>query len=311
MRYTLVRTATFSGVGLHSGARITMRVAPAPAGAGIVFNRSDVPAGFGIVRARYDQVADTQLCTKLANAHGVSVGTVEHLMAALGGCGIHDATITLDGPEVPVMDGSSRAFVARFAAIGVRPVGPAPQAVRILAPVCVESEGRRASLTPAEGIEGLEIRFAIDFADAAVGRQDVRLAMVGDAFARELAECRTFGRLAEVESLRRLGLARGGSLDNAVVIDGGRVLNPGGLRRPDEFVRHKALDALGDLTLASAPIIGVYHGHKAGHEMTNRLLRALFDRPEAWTMVPQPAAGALRLPDWRSVAMADEERLAV
>jgi UDP-3-O-[3-hydroxymyristoyl] N-acetylglucosamine deacetylase len=291
---------------MHGGQPATLRVEPAEPGDGVRFLRSDAPRGTGWVEARHDAVVDTRLCTKLANRHGVSVGTVEHLMAALSGCGVADATVVLDGPEVPIMDGSARAFVEGFAEAGLVATAPSRRAIRLLRTVGVEKDGKRAALEPASAFS---LRFAIDFADPAIGRQDVDLAMTGNAFAEELADCRTFGHLAEVEQLRRLGLARGGSLENAIVVDRGRVLNPGGLRRWDEFVRHKALDAVGDLALAGAPILARFVGHKAGHEMTNLLLHALFAQPDAWDWVEAPA-DAMRLTAALPAAPV-EERLAV
>ena len=210
----------------------------------------------------------------------MSVGTVEHLMAALAGCGISDALIELDGPEVPIMDGSSAAFVDAFADTGVISLGQPLAAIRLLKPVAVFLGGRYAELSPADRFE---ISFRIDFEDRAIGVQKREIAMVNGAFVEELSDCRTFGRLSEVEQLRAAGLARGGNLTNAIVVDKGRVLNPEGLRRPDEFVRHKMLDAVGDLALAGAPIIGRYTADKAGHEITNLLLRELFSRTDAWT----------------------------
>ncbi|MEM8759129.1 MAG: UDP-3-O-acyl-N-acetylglucosamine deacetylase [Pseudomonadota bacterium] len=295
MRFTLANTAIFRGVGLHSGRTVTAKVLPAMPGTKIVFERVDTALGTGRIPARYDMVSDTQLCTKLENAHGVSVGTVEHLMAALAGSGVADARVVLDGPEVPIMDGSARAFVEGFQKAGLVATGETPQAIEVLKPVEVMRDGRRAALLPSEGASGLSIRFLIDFADRAIGHQEIEIGMAGTVFAEELAECRTFGHLAEVEQLRQLGLARGGSLENAIVVDRGRVLNPTGLRRQDEFVRHKALDAIGDLALAGAPIHGVYEGERAGHEMTNLLLRALFDDPESWRL-HRDAEGAMRLP---------------
>lgn len=277
MHSSLSRQIEFRGTGLHGGQPVKMTVRPAAAGHGIVFHRTDVSDG--LVPARYDLVSDTRLCTKLTNDHGVSIGTVEHLMAALAGCGISDALIELDGPEVPIMDGSASDFVDAFVDTGIVELGPPLVAIRILAPVRVESEGRVAELAPADRFE---MRFAIDFDDAAIGEQRHEMTLVNGAFVEELSDCRTFGRLAEVEYLRSIGLARGGNLTNAIVIDGARVLNPEGLRRPDEFVRHKMLDAVGDLALAGAPIIGRYSAEKAGHEVTNLLLRKLFATPEAW-----------------------------
>lgn len=278
--------AVFNGVGLHGGQSVTMQILPAPAGQGVVFRRTDLPAGTGDIAARWDNVVDTRLCTRLGNAHGASVGTVEHVMAALAGCGIGDALVLLNGPEAPIMDGSSAPFVEGLLRAGLADTGQPARGVRILAPVAVEEEGKRAALLPAGGFG---MRFSIDFDDPAIGAATRELRLTGDAFVTELADCRTFGHLSEVEQLRAHGLGRGGSLQNAIVVDRGRILNPEGLRRPDEFVRHKMLDAVGDLALAGAPIIGRFEAHRGGHEMTNRLLHALFARPDAWRWEPLSA----------------------
>lgn len=280
MRRTLSKDVEFEGVGLHGGKPVRMTVSPAPSGAGIAFLRVDVPMEHQKIPARYDLVTDTQLCTKLTNSHGVSVGTVEHVMAAIAGCGIHDALIALDGPEVPIMDGSASPFVRGMTQAGfVEQLGTV-RAIRILRPIVFEDGDKRAALLPADQ---LEIDFSISFEDEAIGEQQHGLSMVNGAFVSELSDCRTFGHLHEVEHLRAMGLAKGGGLHNAIVVDQGRVLNPEGLRRPDEFVRHKMLDAVGDLALAGAPIIGRYEGFKAGHGLTNQLLRVLFDQRDAWT----------------------------
>lgn len=280
MRRTLSKDVEFEGVGLHGGKPVRMTISSAPSGAGIAFLRVDVPLEQQKVPARYDLVTDTQLCTKLSNADGVSVGTVEHIMAAIAGCGICDALITLDGPEVPIMDGSSAPFVQAMTEAGFTEQLGTTRAIRILKPIVYEDGEKRAALLPADR---LEMDFSISFEDKAIGEQQHGLTLVNGAFVSELSDCRTFGHLHEVEYLRSLGLAKGGGLHNAIVVDQGRVLNPEGLRRPDEFVRHKMLDAVGDLALAGAPIIGRYEGDKAGHGLTNQLLRKLFDTPNAWT----------------------------
>jgi UDP-3-O-[3-hydroxymyristoyl] N-acetylglucosamine deacetylase len=272
-------SVVFNGVGLHGGQAVTMQVGPAPAGHGILFRRTDLALGTGDIPARWDHVVDTRLCTRLGNEHGASVGTVEHLMAALAGCGITDALVSLAGPEVPIMDGSAAPFVAALLGAGIVETGRPCRAIRIRDNVVVEQDGKRAELAPANRFE---MAFAIEFDDPAIGTQRHALPLVDGAFVAELGDCRTFGHLGEVEQLRAMGLARGGSLQNAIVVDRGRVLNPEGLRRPDEFVRHKMLDAVGDLALAGAPLVGRFIAHRGGHEMTNRLLRALFARPEAW-----------------------------
>jgi UDP-3-O-[3-hydroxymyristoyl] N-acetylglucosamine deacetylase len=292
MQTTLKSAITLVGTGLHSGRPVRMTLRPADSG-GIRFRRVDVTDRDNVVPARYDHVNDTRLSTGLANSAGVTVSTVEHLMAAFAGCGVHNAIVDLDGPEVPIMDGSARRFVGAILRVGLRETDARLRAIEILVPVRHEEGGAMAELLPAPE---LSIAFEIDFPGTAIGRQDGALGMANGAFLRELADCRTFCRLAEVEAMQSAGLALGGSLENAIVVDGMRILNPGGLRRADEFVRHKMLDALGDLALAGAPIIGAYRAVRGGHATTNRLLRRLFDTPGAWRLVNVDTRRAARLP---------------
>ena len=276
---TLKSPRSITGVGLHSGAEVTLNLLPAPADHGILFRRTDVTGETGDVLARWDRVSDTRLCSALANDQGVSIGTVEHLMAALAGCGIDNAIVELNGPEVPVMDGSAEPFVALIRAAGVVDQGVARRVIRVLKPITVETAQGRAELHPSAVFS---LDFEIDFDTDAIRHQHLKLGIVNGAFCKELANARTFGFLHEVEYLQKNGLARGGSLDNAIVIDGDRVMNADGLRRDDEFVRHKALDAVGDLYLAGSQIIGAYRGLRAGHALNNALLCALFADPDAW-----------------------------
>jgi len=292
MRTTLKREISLVGAGLHSGRPARLVLRPTDAG-GIRFHRVDIRDRDNVIPARWDAVSDTTLCTRLTNAAGVSISTVEHLMAAFAGTGVTDAVVDIDGPEVPIMDGSAVRFSAEIFKAGLRRLEVPARAIRILRPVRVEENGASAELRPADGFS---IDFAIDFADAAIGRQEKTLDMANGAFARELADCRTFCRRADVDAMQAAGLALGGSLDNAVVVEGDRVLNSGGLRRRDEFVRHKMLDALGDLALAGAPIIGAYSGVRAGHGVTNQLLRALFADLHAFEVVPLDAEAAASLP---------------
>ena len=292
MQRTLKGTVRFAGIGLHQGRVVRMAVHPASADYGIWFRRTDRD-GDALIPARWDAVTATTLCTEIGNAAGARVSTVEHLMAALAGTGIHNALIEIDGPEVPILDGSSAGFVAAFLKRGLRLLDAPVRAIEVLQPVAVEHAGARAALVPADG---LEIDFGIEFPDAAIGRQALRLDMANGAFVRELADSRTFCRQADIEAMQAAGLARGGSMQNAVVVDGARILSPGGLRHRDEPVRHKMLDVLGDLALAGAPILGRYSGHRAGHAMTNRVLAALFARRDAWRMVTCDAGRAARLP---------------
>jgi UDP-3-O-[3-hydroxymyristoyl] N-acetylglucosamine deacetylase len=291
---TIKSSATFDGTGLHSGAPVRLEICPAPMGHGIVFERSDITSGEARIPAIWDAVTPSKLCTLIENADGVSVSTIEHVMAALAGCGIRNALVRIDGPEVPILDGSAAPFVAGILEQGILQQGGALRGLRILRAVEVRDGDAVARLEP--GRDTLEIDFEIDFADAAIGHQEKRLNMANGAFLRELMDSRTFCRQADVDFMRANGLALGGTMENAVVVDGDRVLSPGGLRHADEAVRHKMLDALGDLALAGAPILGRYIGHRAGHAMTNRLLRALFADPAAFAWVDLTPAEASVLP---------------
>ncbi|MEO1688132.1 MAG: UDP-3-O-acyl-N-acetylglucosamine deacetylase [Pseudomonadota bacterium] len=281
MQATLKTKLEFRGRGLHSGAPATLRLLPYPAHMGLWFKRSDVTDRDALIPARWDAVTETRLCTRLANRDGATVSTVEHVMAALAAMGVDNALIEVDGPEVPILDGSALPFARAIAEAGLAPQDGDRRMLRVLESVEVRDGDRLARLDPAPR---LEIDVSIDFADPAIGRQQVRLAPTPGAFLAELADCRTFCLAAEIEAMQAAGLARGGSLDNAVVVENGRVLNPGGLRRADEFVRHKALDVVGDLGLAPAPLLARYTGVRSGHEMTNRVLRALAARPWAWRL---------------------------
>lgn len=279
MQATVKTMVAFGGVGLHSGAQARLEIHPAPVGHGIVFRRTDLSPAIDIP-ARWDHVTPSKLCTLMDNGHGVTLSTVEHVMAALAGTGVHNALVTVDGPEVPILDGSAAPFVKGILRAGIAVQAAPLRAIRVLRPVEVREGEAFARLSPADH---LEIDFQIDFSDAAIGHQEKRLDMANGAFLRELADSRTFCRQADVDAMRKNGLALGGTYLNAVVVDGARVLSPGGLRHRDEAVRHKMLDAMGDLALAGAPLLARYTGHRAGHAMTNKLLRALFADPAAWT----------------------------
>lgn len=282
MQNTIQSEASISGVGLHSGKIVTLTVRPAAANSGIVFVRTDVEGKDNVIPALWNAVVDTQLCTMIGNAEGVSVGTIEHLMSALRGMNIDNAVIELDGPEVPVMDGSAMPFVELIEAAGVARQSAPRRMIRILKPVIVEQEGKRAALRPSEGsIFGGEI----EFSHPGIGRQSFETELLNGNFRHDIADSRTFGFLHEVEWMRSKGLARGGSLENAIVLDQAGVMNPEGLRHADEFIRHKLLDAIGDLYLAGAPIIGAYEGYKAGHAINNAVLHALFADETAWEFV--------------------------
>lgn len=290
---TLKSPVVFDGVGLHGGRPVRMIVRPASAEHGIWFRRTDISIGDAMVPAIWDAVERTALCTRLVNAAGVSVSTVEHVMAALAGCGIHNALIEIDGPEVPILDGSAAAFVRAFVSKGLRRLAAPVRVLQVVKPVTVQNGEASATLRPSDRFV---VDFTIDFADAAIGVQSRSLDLANGAFARDLCDSRTFCRRSDVEAMRAQGLALGGTLENAVVIDGEEILTPGGLRHADEAVRHKMLDAVGDLALAGGPLLGHYAGHKAGHSLTNTLLRKLFETPGAVRVVTATPEIAARLP---------------
>jgi UDP-3-O-[3-hydroxymyristoyl] N-acetylglucosamine deacetylase len=253
-----------------------MMLLPAAPGTGIVFRRTDAGAE---IRAHWSNAAPSALCTILSNGEGIRIGTVEHLMAALHGAEIDNAVVELDGPEVPIMDGSASPFVFLLECAGTVEQDAARRAIRILKPVEISDEEAAATLVPDHGFS---MSFEIDFDNPLIRRQDMALEVSAETFKTELSRARTFGLLDEVHRMQAAGLARGGSLDNAVVVSGDHVLNTGGLRYDDEFVRHKLLDAFGDLYLAGGPMIGHFRGVRSGHSHTRRLLAALFADPAAW-----------------------------
>ncbi|AHM05690.1 UDP-3-O-[3-hydroxymyristoyl] N-acetylglucosamine deacetylase [Roseibacterium elongatum DSM 19469] len=269
-----------------------MAIHPQAADMGIWFRRSDLP-GSGLIPARYDRVPESRLCTKLVGEDGAEISTVEHVMAALAGCGIHNALVEVDGPEVPILDGSAAPFVRAILDAGIQQQAAMVHALAVTRAIEVRDGAAFARLDPAEG---LEMDFAIEFTDAAIGRQRRVANLANGRFVRELCDSRTFCRQADVDAMHAAGLALGGTYDNAVVVDGDIVISPGGFRHADEAVRHKMLDALGDLYLAGAPILGRYTGERAGHMLTNRLLRALFAAPGAIRVVPCDTTIASRLP---------------
>jgi UDP-3-O-[3-hydroxymyristoyl] N-acetylglucosamine deacetylase len=279
-------------VGVHTGREVSVVIEPASPNAGVIFLRTDITGRDPRVPARAERVCETRLGTVIGNQDGVTVSTVEHMMAVFCGLGVDNAVVALDGPEAPIMDGSCKPFVEIIDAVGLRAQNAGRAYLEILEPVEVTDGDKRASLTPSDGFE---VAFEILFDAAAIGRQRLEVVVDEAVFRRDLSDCRTFGFLHEVEALRAAGLARGGSMDNVVVIDGGAVLNPKGLRRADEFVRHKALDAIGDLYLLGAPLLGRYEGIYSGHALNNALARALLARPDAWRLrdAPQPLARAV------------------
>jgi len=298
---TLRSAASCHGIGLHCGRTVAMTLHPTAPNTGIVFRRLDAGAEF---RAIWSNTIESALSTVLSNGEGLEVGTIEHLMAALAGCGVDNAVVELDGPEVPIMDGSAAPFVALIERAGILEQDVTRRAIKILKPVRVADKGASAALLPEHGFS---MRFEIEFDNALINRQDLTLSVDQENFKTDLSAARTFGLLDDLPRLKAAGLARGGSLENAVVVSGDRVLNAGGLRFADEFVRHKLLDAYGDLYLAGGPIIGHFRGVRSGHALTRRLLAALFADRDAWcatTMIEIDGLGAAIWSDTARVARA-------
>ena len=276
---TLKAPISCVGVGLHSGFRVGLTFRPAPVDHGIVFRRTDLGLD---IPARADRVVETRLATVLANGDA-RIGTIEHVMAALAGCGIDNAVVEVDGPEPPILDGSSSPFVFLLDCAGVVAQDAPRGAIEVLRPVRVSDGDAFAELRPPiPGTPYLDMALSIDFPAVAIGRQALSLRLTPENFRQELARARTFALAEEIDQLRAAGLAQGGSLENAVVVDRARVLNHAGLRMPDEFVRHKLLDAVGDLALAGAPLRGRFTAHRSGHTLNHRLLQALFADRSAW-----------------------------
>ena len=268
-----------NGIGLHNGSGVSLVLQPAEPDTGIVFHRADIDGRDALIQANWRNVVDTTMGTVLGNEHGDTVGTVEHLMAAFAGCGIDNLSVRVHGPEVPIMDGSAEPFVFLIECAGMVEQ-PAPRrGVRVLKEVIVGDAERHVALRPYPGVS---ISFAIDFDSAAIAHQETAMCLLNGSFKVEIARARTFGFVEDVKRLKEMGLARGGSLDNAVVVNGDQVLNEGGLRFEDEFVRHKVLDSIGDLYLAGAPILGHFHGQCSGHKLNHRMLEALFADDDAW-----------------------------
>lgn len=295
LQHTLKSEIGCSGTGLHTGETVSILLKPAPVNTGIVFRRIDETGNGAEIAAHVDNVVDATLCTTLGNEHGVTVATVEHLLAALAGCAIDNVIVEVDGSELPIMDGSAAPFVFLIECAGIVEQDTPRRVIEILKRIDISSDGREASLSPGDGFS---VGFAIDFDSDAIGKQDMSVRLVNGTFKGEISRARTFGFAEEVDQLRRMGLARGGSLDNAVVVSGDEILNDEGLRYDDEFVRHKILDCVGDLYLAGAQIAGHFQGYRSGHAMNHEIVRALFADPSAWRYtdiaelsdIPEPLA---------------------
>lgn len=277
MQHTLKNSFTITDIGLHSGKDVTINAMPAMPDHGIVFKRVDMDHltdSDQIVPARWDYVVDTRLCTVIANKSGATVGTIEHLMAALRACGIDNALIEINAGEVPVLDGSSIRFIEEIEKAGIQEQGQPRRAIRVLKDVNVTEGNKSVTLSPS-AIPVYEGQ--IDYSNTpAIGVQDFSLKLLNGNFKHDVADCRTFGLLEDVEKMKAAGLALGGSMENAVVVDDDRVLNPEGLRCRDEFIRHKILDAVGDIALADGLVLGKYSSLRGGHAMNNKILHELF-----------------------------------
>lgn len=290
LRQRTLRNAIESvGVGLHTGDEVYLTLAPAPVDTGIVFRRVDLDPVVEIP-ARAENVGDTTLSTCLM-ADGQRISTVEHLLAAMAGLGIDNAIIDVSAPEVPIMDGSAGPFVSLIRSVGIEQQDAPKKFIRIKRKVTVEDGDKVASFLP---FDGFNVSFTIDF-DQPVFRNSTAHAemdFANTSFVREVSHARTFGFMHEIEYLRSKGLARGGSFENAIVVDDYRILNQGGLRYEDEFVKHKVLDAIGDIYLVGNSLIGEFRAYKSGHALNNVAVRALLAQPDAWEMVTFEDAAA-------------------
>ncbi|BDY06672.1 MULTISPECIES: UDP-3-O-acyl-N-acetylglucosamine deacetylase [unclassified Ferrimonas] len=280
---TLQRPVQATGVGLHSGDKVTMSINPAPVGTGIVFRRTDltpvaeIPASAALVR-------ETTLCTGLVSDEGHRIATVEHLMSALAGLGVDNAIIEVDAPEIPIMDGSASPFVFLLQTAGLVEQPASKQYLRIRKPIRVEEGDKWAEFRPHNGFK---LNFAIDFDHPEIARSQQKMVMEFSSaeYIKQVSRARTFGFMRDIEYLRANNLALGGSMENAVVLDEFRILNPDGLRVEDEFVKHKILDAVGDLYLGGYAILGEFTAFKSGHALNNQLIRAVLENQEAWELV--------------------------
>jgi UDP-3-O-[3-hydroxymyristoyl] N-acetylglucosamine deacetylase len=282
---TLRRRASVSGIGVHSGLPVTLTLHPADAGTGVVFIRSVNGRREREIRASARFVTATELATVLGDGSGPGISTIEHIMAALCGLGVDNAIVELDGPEAPIMDGSAGPFVQAIDEAGIISLTAPRRFTKVLKPIRVTKDGAFGELRPYD--RGFRVEVEIDFDHPLIGRQALAVEVGPTTFRREIARARTFGFLRDVGKLWNAGHALGASLENTLVVSEDRILNEGGLRFPDEFVRHKVLDAIGDLALAGAPILGAYRSVCGGHKLNHAVLTALIADPAAWTIVEE------------------------
>ncbi|WP_119968221.1 UDP-3-O-acyl-N-acetylglucosamine deacetylase [Shewanella japonica] len=280
---TVQKMVKSTGVGLHSGNKVTLCIMPAPVNTGIVLRRTDLTPAVEIP-AKANLVRETTMCTALVNDEGVRISTIEHLFAALAGLGIDNAVIEVDAPEIPIMDGSASPFVFLLQSAGIKEQAAAKKYIKINQTIRVEDGDKWAELKP---FKGFRVDFKIDFKHPEISRSQQHMVMdfSTSAFVKDISRARTFGFMQDIEYLRANNLALGGSMENAVVLDEYRVLNPDGLRYEDEFVKHKILDAFGDLYVAGHAIVGEFCAYKTGHALNNQLVRALLAQQEAWELV--------------------------
>ncbi|KFZ31240.1 UDP-3-O-[3-hydroxymyristoyl] N-acetylglucosamine deacetylase [Pseudidiomarina salinarum] len=280
---TIKQPIATTGVGLHKGNKVQLTLRPAPVNSGLVFRRVDLSPAVDIP-ASAELVKDTRMCTCLINEDNVRISTVEHLLAALAAMGIDNLIIEVDSHEIPIMDGSSHPFIYLLQSAGIREQQAAKKFIRIKQPVRVEEDDKWAELLPHHGFR---IDFAIDFDHPAIAdtKQVTSMDFSSRNFIKQISRARTFGFMKDIESLRANNLALGGSFDNAVVLDEFRILNSDGLRYDDEFVKHKMLDAVGDLYMCGHAILGHLRAFKSGHALNNQLLRAVLQNQEAWEFV--------------------------
>lgn len=294
---TLRKRAVITGNGVHSNSPVQIVLHPAESDSGIVFLRTGLPeGGTRRIEAKWSRVSATDLCTVLGDVALGSVSTVEHLMATLTGLGVDNVVVEVDGPEIPIMDGSAGAFVAAIDKAGIKLLSAPRSYLKIVKPIRVENGRSYSELLPAD--TGFSLDVEIDYPVAAIGRQRKVVHLSPGTFRRELSRARTFGLLRDVERLWKIGFALGSSLENSIAIDDARVLNPEGLRSSDEFVSHKMLDAVGDLALAGLPMVGSYRAYCPGHKMNFLTLQALFADRSAYQIVEEPIEARSSLPDF-------------
>ena len=285
---TLNDRVSLEGIGVHSGKPVSLTLHPTEADTGIVFLRTNLDGGREReIAAVHGNVIDTRLCTVIGDPARGSVATIEHLMAALRGLAIDNVVVEIDGPEMPIMDGSSRSFVEAIDQVGLSLHKSRRRSIKVLKPLRVEMGRAYAELAPSD--RGFQLDIEIDFDTPLIGRQRRLLDLSPESFRRDLSGARTFGFVKDVEQLWKMGLALGSSLENSIALGDERILNPEGLRWTDEFVRHKTLDAIGDLALAGAPLVGRFRSYCGGHKLNFLMLEALFAHPDAWTYVQAPA----------------------